>query len=58
MGMLANIGEAAKALGVHPETLRRWEKEGKVPTPLRTLEARGVMTRISHPDPEVDTKLF
>jgi putative resolvase len=27
MGMLVNIGEAAKALGVHPETLRRWEKE-------------------------------
>ncbi|MCL5063468.1 MAG: MerR family DNA-binding transcriptional regulator, partial [Firmicutes bacterium] len=34
--MLVNIGEAAKALGVHPETLRRWEKEGKIPAPLRT----------------------
>ncbi len=31
-----NIGEAAKALGVHPETLRRWEKEGKIPAPWRT----------------------
>ncbi|MCL5065513.1 MAG: MerR family DNA-binding transcriptional regulator, partial [Firmicutes bacterium] len=31
--MLVNIGEAAKALGVHPETLRRWEKEGKIPAP-------------------------
>ena len=36
MGMLVNIGKAAKALGVHPETLWRWEKEGKIPAPLRT----------------------
>jgi len=27
MGILVNIGKAAKVLGVHPETLRRWEKE-------------------------------
>ena len=24
------IGKAAKLLGVHPETLRRWEREGKI----------------------------
>jgi len=24
------IGEAAKILGVHPGTLRRWEKEGRI----------------------------
>ena len=24
------IGEAAKVLGVHPGTLRRWEKEGRI----------------------------
>jgi DNA-binding transcriptional MerR regulator len=24
------IGEASKILGVHPNTLRKWEKEGKI----------------------------
>lgn len=33
MSKLVSIGEAAKALGVAPQTLRRWEREGKaVPT--------------------------
>lgn len=35
MDKLFKIGEAAKALGVSPSTLRRWEREGKM-TPERT----------------------
>lgn len=27
---LLRISEAARYLGVHPETLRRWDKEGKL----------------------------
>ena len=36
MGMLVNIGEAAKVLGVHPETLRRLGERGKIPAPRKT----------------------
>lgn len=28
--MFVSIGKAAKEMGVHPETLRRWEKAGKI----------------------------
>ena len=35
MDKLFKIGQAAKALGVSPSTLRRWERDGKI-TPLRT----------------------
>lgn len=28
--MLVRISEAAKVLGVHPNTLKRWESEGKI----------------------------
>lgn len=35
MDKLFKIGQAAKALGVSPSTLRRWEKDGKI-TPERT----------------------
>ncbi len=28
--MRVGIGDAARELGVHPETLRRWEKTGKI----------------------------
>ena len=35
MGSLVSIGTAAKELGVHPATLRRWE-EGKIDPPERT----------------------
>lgn len=27
---LLKISEAAEMLGVHPETLRRWDREGKI----------------------------
>jgi len=33
---LLSIGEAARALGVSVDTLRRWEREGKI-TSTRTL---------------------
>ena len=35
MDKLFKICQAAKALGVSPSTLRRWEREGKI-TPERT----------------------
>ena len=28
--ILLNINEVAELLGVHPETLRRWDNEGKL----------------------------
>lgn len=34
--MLVSIKEAAKELGVRPETLRRWEAAGKIDPPIRT----------------------
>ena len=34
--MLIGITEAAKELGVRPETLRRWEAAGKIDPPIRT----------------------
>jgi putative resolvase len=36
---LVPIGVAAQGLGVHPDTLRRWEKEGKIDPPGRTVGA-------------------
>ena len=34
---MLSIGEAAALLGVCTGTLRRWEREGKIAAPLRTL---------------------
>ena len=34
---LLNISQRAAKLGVHPQTLRRWERQGKLPKPERTL---------------------
>ena len=31
------IAEAAKLLGVHPSTLRRWDEKGILPPSIRTL---------------------
>lgn len=39
---LIKIGEAAEILGVHPNTIRRWEREGKIKTAVRF---NGVGTR-------------
>ena len=36
MSKLFSIQEAATFLGVSPQTIRRWEREGKLPPPQRT----------------------
>nr|ATZ76192.1 IS607 family transposase OrfA [uncultured euryarchaeote] len=40
MGQLVPIGIAAKELGVHPDTLRRWEVEGRIVPAERTAGGR------------------
>ena len=40
MAQLVPIGVAAKELGVHPDTLRRWEEEGRIAPPERTAGGR------------------
>jgi len=32
MDKLVNVKEAAKILGINPETLRRWDRQGKLKT--------------------------
>lgn len=36
MTKLCSIADAAAALGISPQTLRRWEREGRIPPPDRT----------------------
>lgn len=36
------IGEAARRLGIHPQTLRRWEREGRVCRARRRLTGQRV----------------
>ncbi|MHB8191392.1 MAG: MerR family DNA-binding transcriptional regulator [Ferrimicrobium sp.] len=40
MTRLVSIGIAAQELGVHPDTLRRWEEEGQIEPPERTPGGR------------------
>lgn len=39
-----SISEAARMIGVHPMTLRRWEYEGKVKPALRDYKNQRVYT--------------
>ncbi|MHB8190897.1 MAG: MerR family DNA-binding transcriptional regulator [Ferrimicrobium sp.] len=40
MTRLVSLGIAAQELGVHPDTLRRWEEEGRIEPPERTPGGR------------------
>ncbi len=53
MGSLVSIGTAAKELGVHPATLRRWEEEGKIDPPERTTggDRRYDLAKLRHLTP-------
>lgn len=44
---LLKIGDVSRILGVHPNTLRRWEEEGKLVPHVR-FQGKG--TRYYHPD--------
>lgn len=45
------IGDAARTLGVAVETLRKWERTGKLAPPIRTMGGRRLF------DPEVVEEL-
>jgi len=52
-----SIGEAARILGVHPTTLRRWENEGKLipdrtPSGHRRYVLAEIMGIVPHPETE------
>jgi len=47
MDKLLSVGEACKRLGIHPNTLRRWDKEGKI----RVVRLQGCKRKI--PESEV-----
>jgi len=50
MSQLVSTRQAARRLGVHPQTLRRWEREGVIPPAQRRRGQRvytpGDMERI------------
>ena len=50
-----SLGEAARALGVSVDTLRRWDRDGKIETTRdernrRRVPAREIERLSSHPD--------
>ena len=58
-----SIGKAAKELGVHPETLRRWEKQGKIvvertPTGFRRYDLAKLRGLAPHKAPSTRTTLL
>ena len=38
------IPEAARLLTIHPETARRWIREGRFPVPVRTVGGKQVVS--------------
>ena len=61
--MKVSIGKAAKELGVHPETLRRWEKQGKIvvertPTGFRRYDLAKLRGLAPHKAPSTRTTLL
>lgn len=53
--------EASKALGIHPQTLRRWEREGKVtpehtPGGHRRYDIKELRRAMGHNDPKTDQR--
>ena len=61
--MKVRISEAARELGVHPETLRRWEKAGKIevertPTGLRRYDLAKLRGLAPHKAPSTRTTLL
>ena len=61
--MKVSIGKAAKELGVHPETLRRWEKQGKIvvertPTGFRRYDLAKLRGPAPHKAPSTRTTLL
>lgn len=54
--------EASDILGIHPQTLRRWEREGKVtpehtPGGHRRYDARELRALLGHVDPAQDQRV-
>jgi len=61
--MKVSIGKAAKELRVHPETLRRWEKQGKIvvertPTGFRRYDLAKLRGLVPHKAPPARTTLL
>ena len=55
MSKLVSIGVAARELGVHRDTLRRWEREGKIEPVERTTggERRYDLAKLRHLAPRL-----
>jgi len=61
--MKVSIGKASRELGVHPDTLRRWEKQGKIvvertPTGFRRYDLAMLRGLAPHKAPSARTTLL